>query len=71
MSKVWNGTIPTTCNICQNRFGENQSLIFVDGKTIVGIWAIMCTDCHAKYGTGLGIGKGQSYWFDTLNKVVQ
>jgi len=46
-------------------------MIFIDGRTKVGMWAIMCTDCHAEYGVGLGIGRGQAYWFDTLRKVVQ
>jgi len=30
-----------------------------DGKTTMGPWAYMCGICFAKYGVGLGTGKGQ------------
>jgi hypothetical protein len=30
-----------------------------DGKTIMGPWANMCSDCFAENGIGLGLGMGQ------------
>jgi hypothetical protein len=34
---------------------------FVDGATAWGSWVIMCPDCHADKGVGLGPGRGQQY----------
>lgn len=31
----------------------------VDGKTRQGPWAYMCEECFARYGVGLGQGRGQ------------
>jgi len=41
------------CDLCPN------PISLVDGKTITGIWANMCTICFSKYGIGIGLGKGQ------------
>lgn len=30
-----------------------------DGKTKFGPWAYMCQQCFARYGIGLGLGRGQ------------
>ena len=30
-----------------------------DGKTVMGPWANMCSDCFAENGIGLGLGMGQ------------
>ena len=58
MSKLkWQGTIPKNCEICRKKLGKE----FVDGRTFVGYWAIMCGNCFKKYGVGLGLGKGQKY----------
>lgn len=32
-----------------------------DGKTTLGPWAVMCPDCFARWGRGLGVGVGQHY----------
>lgn len=45
------------CDIC----GTNNLSSYVDGRTLTGQWAYMCEACYLKYGTGLGIGKGQRY----------
>ena len=34
---------------------------FVDGKTHLGPWGLMCSDHFLKYGLGLGLGRGQRY----------
>ena len=46
------------CELCQK---DISKLSFVDGKTRMGPWGIMCLECHKKYGVGLGLGKGQQY----------
>jgi hypothetical protein len=59
MSSVWSGTNPTQCEVCDCsliRCGE-----FIDGKTKMGPWAMMCPGCHKSHGCGLGTGKGQKY----------
>lgn len=33
----------------------------IDGRTTVGPWALMTPASHAKYGMGLGVGRGQKY----------
>ena len=42
---------------------------FVDGKTLIGPWAIMCSIHFPLLGVGLGIGKGQKYDAATLEKL--
>jgi hypothetical protein len=42
-----------TCQLCENAPAT------IDGKTVMGPWANMCDACHAQYGVGLGLGKGQ------------
>lgn len=53
----------TVCDLCGKPFGK----YFIDGKTILGPWALMCETCHTTFGYGLGIGNGQKY--DTKTKV--
>jgi len=53
----WLSEIPTKCDLCQKEIKE----YFVDGKTQMGPWALMCAECHKKLGCGLGIGNGQKY----------
>lgn len=49
---------PVVCDLCPRPIKEE----FIDGKTIFGTWANMCTNCWEKYGIGeLGLGKGQKY----------
>ena len=59
----WNGSRPL-CDLC-NELHE----WFVDGKTLVGLWAIMCPLHFDTYGIGLGLGKGQKYDTATLEKI--
>lgn len=42
-----------TCQICYKKVAR------IDGRTKVGPWAYMCKSCHAIFGVGFGIGKGQ------------
>lgn len=48
---------PTHCDICQAKIVD----CFIDGRTARGPWANMCPACHAHYGVGLGMGRGQKY----------
>ena len=58
MSKLkWIGLIPKYCDICK----KPLKIFFVDGRTKMGPWAIMCSSCHREHGVGIGIGKGQKY----------
>lgn len=57
MAKIWMGTRPSTCDICNTSIGK----VFVDGKTKMGPWGILCPRCHKGQGCGLGLGKGQQY----------
>lgn len=57
MSKKWTGEIPPMCDIC----GDPLTKWFVDGKTEMGSWVIMCPGCFKVYGVGLGVGLGQKY----------
>jgi hypothetical protein len=53
----WLGDTPTNCDIG----GETIGNAFVDGATKYGPWGFMCPSCHARYGYGLGTGRGQLY----------
>lgn len=57
MSKLWMGTRPSACDICRGTITKK----FVDGKTKMGPWGILCLACHKAKGCGLGLGKGQKY----------
>jgi len=59
VQKFWIGSFPRSCDICCNQITTN----FVDGIIVRGGcgWAIVCVECHKKYGFGLGVGKGQKY----------
>ena len=56
MSK-WQGTKPIACDICHSPIEKE----FIDGATVFGPWANMCTECHKESGKGLGVGRGQKY----------
>ena len=43
------------CDLC----GERLGAMFVDGKTVLGPWAVMCAECWCAFGVGLGPGRGQ------------
>lgn len=53
----WYGILPKNCDICGGKLRRE----FIDGRTNLGPWAIMCSDCFKTSGVGLGIGKGQKY----------
>ncbi len=58
--KKWVGDKPTKCDLC----GGTIRRTFIDGKTRMGPWGIMCRSCHFVNGVGLGTGKGQRYLLD-------
>lgn len=57
MKKIWHGTPPTQCDLCQNKIAHQ----FIDGKTQMGPWANMCPNCFTVHGIQLGEGFGQKY----------
>lgn len=74
MEKKWRGTWPAECDICMYfNDGVKTDLrnvpYFVDGATRQGPWALMCPECHAMHGVGLGTGRGQKYDSKTLVKL--
>jgi hypothetical protein len=65
MAKKWMGPAPTKCDLCHRPL-KNQ---FVDGRTQMGPWGLMCLGCHHKHGLGYGTGRGQRYDLVTLEKL--
>ena len=65
--KKWMGTWPAECQLCDVELEACK--YFVDGRTCVGPWALMCPLCHKGMGVGLGTGKGQKYDSKTLEKM--
>ena len=65
--KKWMGSKPVDCDICSKPFEEYEW--FVDGKTMMGPWGLLCPICFRSYGVGLGTGKGQKYNLETLEKI--
>lgn len=57
MNGRWLGEPPTHCELCRNKLDRT----FIDGKTRMGPWGIMCPACHGGHGYGLGSGRGQKY----------
>jgi hypothetical protein len=53
----WAGSKLDKCEICRQSLTETV----VDGKTLMGPWALMCPACYSNYGLGLGTGRGQMY----------
>lgn len=61
----WMGLRPSHCDKCtQELHGQ-----FVDGRTKMGQWGILCIACFRRVGVGLGTGKGQRYDLTTLEKL--
>lgn len=54
------------CSICDRPFEKH----FIDGKTRIGYWALMCRQCHRDFGIGLGQGRGQLYRADNKERVA-
>jgi hypothetical protein len=65
MAKKWISETPVICEMCSKHLVG----VFIDGKTRLGPWAIMCATCHEQVGYGLGLGKGQKYSLTTLEKL--
>jgi len=63
--KYWMGSTPDKCDICHTPL----TTVFIDGRTRLGYWAIMCPTCHRHHGSGLGTGCGQKYDYSTLEKL--
>lgn len=57
--KSWMGSDPK-CDFC-GKEGKDDLPVFVDGKTQMGPWAMMCPTHHRQHGLGLGTGRGQEY----------
>lgn len=54
----WTGPAPQACDLCKRKL----TFHFIDGKTSLGPWAIMCPACRTLVGpTDLGPGRGQKY----------
>lgn len=66
MKKKWQSKEPFKCDICSQKPKGH----FIDGKTKFGPWGIMCPNCHSLFGCGLGLGRGQKYDMETLEKVA-
>lgn len=54
----WIGDTPV-CDLCHS--WEPAQPWFVDGRTKMGPWAVMCPCCFFKFGVGLGPAEGQAY----------
>lgn len=52
----WIGGAPK-CDFC----GDTKMVSFVDGKTNLGPWAIMCPKDEKRHAIGIGPGVGQRY----------
>jgi len=63
--KEWTGPVPEV-----DSFGDKIRGKFIDGKTIMGAWAIMTPRSHHFYGQTLGIGGGQAYILNRCGKWV-
>lgn len=57
-TRYWIGPDPSKCDQCRVSLKGKP---FVDGRTRIGVRAILCMDCHVVHGLGLGPGKGQLY----------
>lgn len=45
------------CDLCKKKCEDE----FYESKTTFGTWAKLCKEHFKKFGSGLGIGKGQKY----------
>ena len=65
MTKKWMSSKPVVCDLCKKPLKR----VFIDGRTSFGSWAIMCPVCHTEHGGLLGLGSGQMYNAETLEKI--
>lgn len=54
------------CDICH----KDLPIVYIDGKTVFGLWATMCPSCHKEGGIGFGLGKGQMFDSVTGEKLA-
>lgn len=49
------------CDLSGSQFPPHyeRRLAKYDAKTVFGWWANLCEECFRRFGTGLGLGKGQ------------
>ena len=60
--RYWRGSAPVKCDLSEHKPGKHDiGNNFIDGKTTMGPWAIMCLRCSRMYGVGVGTGRGQHY----------
>lgn len=64
-AKRWMSAAPKKCDLCSSPLIG----VFIDGRTNLGAWCIMCVLCHDDYGRGVGEGCGQIYELKTLVKL--
>lgn len=65
--KMWHGS--ENCDFCQK--DVHKVAWFVDGKTVMGPWGLMCKNCYPQYGVGgFGQGLGQKYSGKTFEKIA-
>ena len=64
VKKYWYGSKPTECEVCKHAIKDT----FLDARLRIEMagsvwhgWGKVCEACHAAYGCGTGIGKGQKY----------
>jgi len=54
--RYWAGD-PKECDVCNKPFDK----MMYDAATTFGGWGNLCQTCFGRYGTGLGVGRGQRY----------
>lgn len=57
--KKWMGEL--ACDFCRERGVVLETEFFVDGKTKMGPWAMMCDAHFHRLGLGVGPGVGQKF----------
>lgn len=71
MTQKWLGRKPEKCEVCS----KNLSSVFFDANVGLqsigfhGPWALICEDCFKSNGCRLGVGFGQKYDLETLEKL--
>jgi hypothetical protein len=68
MAKQWQGD-KLACDLCTQTGVRLDTEHFVDGKTKMGAWAIMCDAHFHRFGVGVGPGQGQRYDAKTGEQV--
>lgn len=62
----WSGS--TKCDFCHKEISH----VLIDGKTIMGSWAIMCPHCHSFYGyKKFRTGIGQKYQINSKGEFIK